>query len=161
MIQGHLAFYQYRTIKPYFFDGIVGNYKINSIFARTIKETTKRMITTASTTAPRQRTRAYLRLRPQLVERLRTEASKRHTSFNSYVERILADAVFDEPNAETVAAIEESRRGEYAGIVQTSSFDAFKRSMGLSSIPPVIRKTSSAMPSSKGSWRHCMRLSNF
>jgi len=88
------------------------------------------MFTTASTTE-RQRKRAYLRLRPQLVERLRTEASRRHTSFNSYVEGILYDAVLNEPNAETIAAIEESRRGEYAGIIDTSSFEAFKQSMGL------------------------------
>lgn len=78
------------------------------------------MLTTASITTDRQRKRAYLRLRPQLVERLRTEANKRHTSFNSYVEGILYDAVFNEPNAETIAAIEESRRGEYAGF----SFDS-------------------------------------
>ena len=89
------------------------------------------MITPASTTPPRQRTRAYLRLRPQLVERLRREATKRHTSFNSYVEGILSDAVFNEPNAETISAIEESRSSEYAGIIDTSSFESFKRSMGL------------------------------
>ena len=41
------------------------------------------------------------------------------------------DAVLNEPNAETIAAIEESRRGEYAGIIDTSSFEAFKQSMGL------------------------------
>ena len=89
------------------------------------------MITTTPTAIERQRTRAYLRLRPQLMERLRTEASKRHTSLNSYVESILYDAVFNEPNAETIAAFEESRRGEYAGLIDTSSFEAFKRSMGL------------------------------
>ena len=55
------------------------------------------MFTTASITG-RQRKRAYLRLRPQLVERLRIEASRQHTSFNSYVEGILYNAVFNEPN---------------------------------------------------------------
>lgn len=70
------------------------------------------MFTTASTTN-RQRKRAYLRLRPQLVERLRTEASRRHTSFNSYVEGILYDAVFNEPSedlsAEQLATLQKAR----------------------------------------------------
>ncbi|MBO7067708.1 MAG: hypothetical protein J6W52_03380 [Bacteroidaceae bacterium] len=60
------------------------------------------MITTASTTE-RQRKRAYLRLHPQLVDRLRTEASRRHTSFNSYVEGILYDAVYNDTDAEISA----------------------------------------------------------
>ena len=34
-------------------------------------------------------------------------------------------------NEETIEAIEESMRGEYAGIVDCSSFDAFKKSLGV------------------------------
>ena len=34
-------------------------------------------------------------------------------------------------NEETIEAIEESMRGEYAGVVDCSSFDAFKKSLGL------------------------------
>ena len=83
------------------------------------------------TITKRPRTRAYLRLRPQLFERLKAEADIRHTSFNSYVESLLSDAVYNEPNDETIEAIEESRRGEYAGTVNLSSMEAFKRSMGL------------------------------
>ena len=44
---------------------------------------------------------------------------------------LLFDAVFVEPNDETIEAIEESRRGEYAGIVNLTSMEAFKQSMGL------------------------------
>ena len=82
-------------------------------------------------TTKKPRTRAYLRLRPQLVERLKAEAESRKTSFNCYVESLLFDAVFYEPNDETVEAIEESRRGEYAGTVNLSNMEAFKQSMGL------------------------------
>jgi len=71
-----------------------------------------------------------LRLRPQLVERLRAEASSKNTSFNSYVEGLLFDAVYFEPNDETIEAIEESRRDEYAGTVNLSSMESFKQSMG-------------------------------
>ena len=37
----------------------------------------------------------------------------------------------DMPNAETTAAIEESKAGIYAGTIETSSMEAFKKSMGL------------------------------
>ena len=46
-----------------------------------------------TTITKKPRTRAYLRLRPQLVERLKAEANSRNTSFNSYVESLLFDAV--------------------------------------------------------------------
>lgn len=42
---------------------------------------------------------------------------------------VLTDAVFDEPNEETIQAIEESRRGIYAGTVDTSSVDAMVKSI--------------------------------
>jgi len=84
-----------------------------------------------ATITKKTRTRAYLRLRPQLVERLKAEAESRNTSFNNYVENLLFNIVFFEPNDETVEAIEESRRGEYAGTVNLSSMEAFKQSMGL------------------------------
>lgn len=35
------------------------------------------------------------------------------------------------PNEDTIEAIEESRRGEYAGTVDCSSFEAFKKSLGI------------------------------
>ena len=84
-----------------------------------------------ATITKKTRTRAYLRLRPQLVEKLKAEAESKNKSFNSYVESLLYDAVFWEPNEETVEAIKESRRGEYAGIVNLSSMEDFKQSMGL------------------------------
>lgn len=84
-----------------------------------------------STISNRPRMRAYLRLRPQLVERLKADANRQHVSFNSYVEGILLDFIFNVPNEETVEAIEESKRGEYAGTIDLSNMEAFKRSMGI------------------------------
>jgi hypothetical protein len=52
-------------------------------------------------------------------------------SFNSYVEGILLDFIYNVPNEETVEAIEESKRGEYAGTIDLSNMEAFKRSMGI------------------------------
>ena len=88
-----------------------------------------------ATITDRPRTRAYLRLRPQLVERLKADARRQHVSFNSYVEGLLVDCILDvpneEPNGETMEAIEESRRGEYAGTIDLTSMEEFKRSMGI------------------------------
>lgn len=39
------------------------------------------------------------------------------------------DAVYSEPNEETIAAINEARSGEYAGTIDVSNFDAFMKSL--------------------------------
>lgn len=39
------------------------------------------------------------------------------------------DAVYSEPNEETIAAIEEARSGKYAGTIDASSFEAFMKSL--------------------------------
>ena len=41
----------------------------------------------------------------------------------------LMDAVYSEPNEETIAAIEEARSGKSAGTIDVSSFDAFMKSL--------------------------------
>jgi len=84
-----------------------------------------------ATVSNKARTRAYLRLRPQLVERLKADANREHVSFNRYVEGLLLDSIFNVPNEETLEAIKESKRGEYAGTIDLSSMEAFKRSMGI------------------------------
>ena len=47
---------------------------------------------------------------------------------NDLVEGILLDALYYEPNEETIAAIEEARAGRYAGTIDLSSREAFIRS---------------------------------
>ena len=69
------------------------------------------------------------RFRPELIDMLKERASRSNRSLNSYVEMVLTDAVFDEPNEETIQAIEESRRGIYAGTIDTSSVDAMVKSI--------------------------------
>ena len=63
------------------------------------------------------------------IERLKAAARKLGWSYNEYVESVLLDAVYNEPNAETIAAIEEARRGESAGTIDTSSYEAFCKSL--------------------------------
>lgn len=69
------------------------------------------------------------RLKTDLVERLKIAAKRENRSLNNYVESILMDVMYHEPNAETIAAIEEAKRGNDLSLVDTSSFDAFCKSL--------------------------------
>ena len=52
------------------------------------------------------------RLSKELIERLKVKAQKENRSLNNYVETVLMDIAYDEPNDETVTAIEEARSGK-------------------------------------------------
>ena len=79
--------------------------------------------------ATRDRKLTAFRLKTSLVERLKQEAKRENRSLNNYVETLLMDATYRNPNAETLAAIEEARSGKYAGTLDTNSFDAFMKSV--------------------------------
>lgn len=64
------------------------------------------------------------RLRTELVDRLKIAAKRENRSLNNYVESVLMDVVYREPNAITRTAIEEVKRGEYAGEIDLSSLDS-------------------------------------
>ena len=49
------------------------------------------------------------RLRTDLIEGLKRKAAQQNRTLNNYVESVLLDIVYDEPNEETKAAIEEAR----------------------------------------------------
>lgn len=51
------------------------------------------------------------RLRTDLLERLRRNAVRQNRTLNNYVESILLDIVYNEPNDTTRAAIEEAMSG--------------------------------------------------
>jgi len=69
------------------------------------------------------------RLNQNLISRLKEEAKKSNRSLNNYVECILMDSVYNVPNAETIEAINEAKAGKYAGIIDTSSIEAFWKSL--------------------------------
>lgn len=64
-----------------------------------------------------------------LLEDLKSAAKREHRSLNNFVECILRNVMYSEPNEETKAAIEEARAGKSAGTIDTSSFDAFMKSL--------------------------------
>jgi hypothetical protein len=71
------------------------------------------------------------RLNSDLLEILKKRAKACNRSLNNYVESILLDAVYNEPNDTTISAIKESHSGKYAGETDISSMEAFKRSLDI------------------------------
>ena len=54
---------------------------------------------------------ASFRLRADLLERLRRNAVRENRTLNNYVESVLLDYIFNEPNETTKAAIREAMSG--------------------------------------------------
>jgi predicted DNA-binding protein len=68
------------------------------------------------------------RLNEKLIGRLKEDAKKANRSLSNYVECILMDSVYNEPNETTLEAIKEARSGRFAGVINTGSMDAFIKS---------------------------------
>lgn len=73
------------------------------------------------------------RLSVDLIERLRLLAKRQNRSLNNYVETLLLDAAYSEPNEATIAAMKEAKSGALKNSepLDLSSIDAMERSMGL------------------------------
>ncbi|MCH5233053.1 MAG: toxin-antitoxin system protein [Muribaculaceae bacterium] len=71
------------------------------------------------------------RLSVDLIERLKNLAKRENRSLNNYVECVLLNVVYNEPNKETKDAIEEARNGKLQGPLDVSSVEAMYKSMGL------------------------------
>jgi len=61
----------------------------------------------------------------ELIRRLKVKAKKENRSLNNYVETVLMDVVYDEPNEETIAAINEVRSGKTLERLDMDKFDEF------------------------------------
>jgi len=73
------------------------------------------------------------RLPVDLIERLRQLAKCQNRSLNNYVETLLLDAAYSEPNDVTLAAMKEAQSGSLRDTtpLDLSSVEAMERSMGL------------------------------
>lgn len=73
------------------------------------------------------------RLPIDLIERLKLLAKRENRSLNNYVETLLLDAAYHEPNAETIAAMKEAESGILRNerSLDLSSIEAMEKSMGL------------------------------
>lgn len=75
------------------------------------------------------RKQTAFRLSTDLLERLKMAAKRQNRSLNNFVESVLMDVVYNEPNEETKAAIEEAKAGKYAGTIDMRNFDTFMKSI--------------------------------
>lgn len=73
------------------------------------------------------------RLPIDLIERLKLLAKRENRSLNNYVETLLLDAAYHEPNAETITAMREAESGilRKEKPLDLSSIEAMEKSMGL------------------------------
>lgn len=71
------------------------------------------------------------RLPSYLLDKLKELATKDRRSLNNYVEGLLLDAVYNEPNDVTRASFEEAKAGKLEGPIDTTSVDTMLKSMGL------------------------------
>lgn len=80
-----------------------------------------------------QKKATMFRLSVDLIERLKELAKREHRSLNNFVECVLLDVAYNEPNALTKSAIEEARSGKLrtAKPIDTSSVEAMFKSAGL------------------------------
>lgn len=73
------------------------------------------------------------RLSVDLIERLKQLAKRQNRSLNNYVETVLLDAAYHEPNAKTLAAMKEAESDaiKKEPALDMSSIEAMEKSMGL------------------------------
>ena len=71
------------------------------------------------------------RLSVDLIDRLKKLAKRQNRSLNNYVECVIMDIAYSEPNEETKAALEVARTGKLHGPLDVSSVEAMYKSMGL------------------------------
>ena len=65
------------------------------------------------------------RLRTDLLEGLKRKAARENRTLNNYVESVLLDIVYDEPNEVTKAAIQEAMSGHNRNKVYSSVDEMF------------------------------------
>lgn len=73
------------------------------------------------------------RLPVELIERLRQLAKRENRSLNNFVETVLLEAAYCEPNDVTLAAMKEAQNGKLRNTtpLDLSSIEAMERSMEL------------------------------
>ena len=79
--------------------------------------------------APIARTQTAFRLSNELLRRLKTEARKQNRSLNNFVESVLMDAVYRNPNAKTMAAVKEARENDNLETINLDNLEEFIESL--------------------------------
>lgn len=65
----------------------------------------------------------------ELLRRLKIKAKRENRSLNNYVETVLMEIVYDEPNEETVEAIKEAKSSDKLESLDMEKFDEYVASL--------------------------------
>lgn len=84
-------------------------------------------MSTATLDVPKKQT--AFRFSEDLLKRLKIRARKENRSLNNYVEKVLMDVVYDEPNEETKAAIKEAKENKDLETLDLKKFKEFVASL--------------------------------
>ena len=82
-----------------------------------------------NTSASSVKVQTAFRFNQDLVERLKARAKRENRSLNNYVEKVLMDIVYDEPNEETIAAMDEARTSKTLETLDLAKFKEFVASL--------------------------------
>lgn len=75
------------------------------------------------------RKQTAFRLRTDLLDRLKVAAKKENRSLNNYVESALLDAVYREPNEETLAAMKDAKENKNLETLDLDNFEKYVESL--------------------------------
>lgn len=76
-----------------------------------------------------ERKQTSFRLRTDLLKRMEKEASKEHRSLNDFVESILMDNMYFQPNETTLAAMREAESGVELEELDLDNFDEYIKTL--------------------------------
>ena len=76
-----------------------------------------------------ERKQTSFRLRTDLLKRMKKEASKENRSLNDFVESILMDNMYFQPNETTLAAMREAESGVELEELDVDNFDEYVKSL--------------------------------
>lgn len=76
-----------------------------------------------------ERKQTAFRLRKDLMDRLKKDAAKQNRSVNNYVETLLLDAVYREPNEDTLEAMREVESGVELETLDMENFRKYVASL--------------------------------
>lgn len=85
------------------------------------------MITTTRTNTKKIQT--AFRFDEELLSRLKKKARQENRSLNNYVETVLMEIAYDEPNDDTIEAIQEARSGKGLARMDPDKFDELVASL--------------------------------
>ena len=75
------------------------------------------------------RKQTAFRLRTDLLDRLKVAAKKENRSLNNYVESVLLDAVYREPNEETLTAMKDATENKNLETLDLDNFEKYVESL--------------------------------